>query len=218
MGLWATVNSAQATILSALLNIMAAIVGVILGWLLFSGKVASLRTAIDQSDKILTAHKTFTENEIGLISESLRTITESLRAITESVGTVQGRVAEIQAVQSANPESQGFVETDGAPREADDRRARLVESWDSVRARLEQIATREDIDGRTRAALARIDRRSYADLVRALSARGLLSSNEQLFVEAVAIWHQYRNGRRVPSDSDLARIQSIATQIGDSGS
>jgi hypothetical protein len=188
---WSALTEAQATIIAALLTIIAAVIGVGLGAWLFGGRVKDLDSAIKASEAILLTHK-------GAVETTLAEIRTQMASLSETIGQVRGTIAE---QQSANEDD------DGAPwREA-------REAWEAVRDELERIAAKPDIDGRRRAKYARLDRRRYQDLIASVGDDGYLAPNRPLYEEAVGLWVKYRNGRKNPTKADLARLKEIQGQL-----
>ncbi|MEQ8393962.1 hypothetical protein [Thalassobaculum sp.] len=191
---WATVTLPQATIVSGILTLAAAAFGVLLGWWLFSGKVKDLKSAIDESDNLIRDHRLRTE-------ETLQGVWDSLSSTMEILGQLRGSIGDLEAATSEELENAGQAATRDA----------LRDNWHSIRDSLERLAAYPEIDGRTRAKYGRIDRRRYRDLVNSLTADGALDhGTAQNYLEAVAIWHQYRNGRRDPSPEHAQRMEELA--------
>lgn len=186
-GFWASVTEPQATIIAAALTIVAAIAGVALGAWLFGGRVKDLGSAIEATDKILKAHK----SEVDV---TLTDIKAQIGSMVESLGQLRGNVGDLQSANE--PEGQNLW------RETRD-------AWEAVRDKLEQIAVRPDIDGRTRAKYARIDRRRYHDLIASIGNDGYLAPNRELYEEAIGLWMRYRNGRANPTRAHLNRLQEL---------
>src|SRR6478752_5499836 len=87
---WANVTDAQATIISAGLTVLAAIVGVALGWWLFSGRVKDLQGALEQSDALLLRHKAEVEDTLHAIATRLGVIDTQFAGIQEALGQLRG--------------------------------------------------------------------------------------------------------------------------------
>jgi hypothetical protein len=193
---WRSVTAPQATIIAAALTVFAAIVGVALGWWLFSGRVRSLKEALDKSDELLRRHA---EEVAGILAEVRQEVASSM----EGLGQLRGTVGDLQIASASEGVTEGQLAT----------RDEVQGNWNAIRDRLERIATEPAIDGRTRAKFARIDRRRYADLVDALAAKGLLDAHEGAFTEAVNLWQRYRNGKTTPTKANAARMAELREQL-----
>ncbi len=199
---WTGVTAPQATIISGLCTLAAALFGVLVGWWLFNGRVRDLKSAIEESDKLLKKHGTDVAEQLAGVRSQFEAFGGDFAAQMEVLGQLRSSVSDIQDATATEPEG------------ADADRKDLVRGlWYEVRDRLEALAADPVIDGRTRAAFARIDRRSYATLVAALDARGFLGGQRQLYLDAVALWSRYRNGRRRPTNVDMDRMQAIKDEV-----
>lgn len=203
-GIWASITAPQATIVSGLCTLAAALFGVLFGWWLFNGRVRDLKSAIEESDKVLVAHKSKVEEILGDVTTAVDGFKENFSAQLEALGQLRSSVSDIQdAAAPARDEG-----------EKPSAREELQSHWYAIRDRLETVAADPSIDGRTRAAFARIDRRAYADLVAALAGKGLLGNDTAAYLEAVSIWSRYKNGRRQPTPAHLKILASFRKQIG----
>ena len=177
---WSTATPPQATIISGALTVIAAIAGVGLGAWLFSGRVSDLKSALDESDRLVAEHRSAIEREVQDIREQVSGLTTSTLV---ALGEVRATLSDIEEADAPpQPVTQGGG------------RERLQEDWNAIRDSLEQLAADPLIDGRTRARYARIDRRRYADLINALAGDHRLGGSAAEFREAVGIWQRYRNG------------------------
>ena len=53
---WQSLTQGQGTVIAALITLIAALGGVVLGWLLFSGRVRSLETALSATESNVRSH------------------------------------------------------------------------------------------------------------------------------------------------------------------
>lgn len=199
---WAALTAPQATLLSGALTFLAAVIGVLLGWWLLSGKVKDLRTAVEESDKLLKEHSAAVAATLAELRGKVTELDSQFTTTIESLGQLRGAVGDIQAV--AAPEEAAPVE---ASREA------LRGAWEAIRDHLERIAANPEIDGRTRAKYGRIDRRRYLDLVGALDWDGQLGKQGDRYRDAVNLWQQHRTGRRAPTAKDCERMMRLRDEL-----
>lgn len=196
---WHALTEPQAIILSALLTIVAAVAGVSLGSVLFGNRVKNLQDALAASEALVKDHKSTVEAILTELRDKIRGLDAQFASTTESLGQLRGTVdyvANVSAGKSGNDEQAAT-------------RDQLRSDWESIRDKLERVAANPAIDGRTRARYGRIDRRSYTELVNALASDQALGNDAGDFREAVALWHQYRNGRRQPTAEAVARMSEL---------
>lgn len=188
----------QATLGSGALTFLGAVVAVVLGWWLFSGKVKDVKSALDASDKLLKDHQ-------ARVQQSLADIEEKLGGLAASIGRVQADVSDTQAVEQA-----GGPAVENQPEEVQLTFDDFAKSWVRIRDRLEDIASDSRIDGRTAAKYSRIDRRNYADLVSSLSSDGRLGELAPQFHQAARTWASHRTRRRMPPPDVIERMLELA--------
>ncbi len=186
---WRTVTDAQATIISALLTVFAAVSGVLLGSWLFGGRVRDLKGSVQETEEILKKHKDEVET--------------NLSALREGIGKLRGDVNDIQTVTVDE------ISSEGEERNRND----LRDSWIAIRDEIERIAAGKDIDGRTRAKYGRIDRRNYGVLIEALNKDGFLNNQAKSFLSAAALWQRYKSGRAIPSQNEVAEMQKYKNAL-----
>jgi hypothetical protein len=169
---------------------------VVFGWWLYSGKVTDLKSAVEQSDKILKEHKDSVEVSLSDLKVQFSTTIEAL-------GQLRGELGDFQSASVEEPENkdQAF------------NRDQLRTDWIAIRDQLEQIAADPIIDGRRRARYARIDRRRYLDLIEALADNDALNGNADSYKKAVAIWQKYKNGRRSPTKADVQTMSELRQTV-----
>jgi len=215
--LWQTLTAPQATIIASIIAVIGAIFGLLLGWWLLNGRVRDLKTAIDHAGTIIETHRANVDRTLRLVEEQISglrstvseleskivTVGTLLQPIVEGVGKIQGSVSDLQ---SSNDQE---VDVGGQPNP----QQTLREDWVSIRDKLEEMANDPAVDGRTRAAYARIDRRSYADLINAISKGNGNKPEMAKFREAVALWHKYRTGRSTPPRDDVEKMKKIRAEL-----
>lgn len=186
-----------------MITMIAAFGGVILGWRLFSGRVRSLETAINEADRQVGQHLRTVERSL---QEYVSIQNEQLASLSLQLGQLSGSVADLP---TSPPDR-----TEPAQQNARDN---MRESWARIRSRLEEIAANPEIDGRTRARYDRIDRRRYGELVNALHNDGRLGADTELYRTAVELWNRFRPGRATPSASEVQTMQEIAARLPPAG-
>jgi hypothetical protein len=215
---WNGMTEAQGTVIAAFLTIAAAVVGVLLGAWLFGGRVKSLEEAVQQTERLLQAHKaeveatlgglrrTLTETAQGIdqLEATLAELRQTLTTTVEGIGQLRGAVSEIPTSGVPVPEEQAGEWV---------RWEQLRDDWNSVRDELERRAADPVIDGRTRAKYGRIDRRKYYELIDALDADRNLAGQGRYFRQANELWQQFKNGRRIPSQAVLAQMRELKRRL-----
>ncbi|HEX3887475.1 MAG TPA: hypothetical protein VHW05_08255 [Phenylobacterium sp.] len=193
---WQTLSEGQGSVVSALITVVAAIVGVFLGWLLFSGRVKNLETALQASEESIQKHLHAVEHALTAHGA---TINDQLLGFSQQLVNIGSAVADIPTSPPEHiaPEEQRAQDT-------------LRDDWIRIRDRLEAIASDPQVDGRTRAKYARLDRRRYIDLVNALEQDG---KDVAGFRSAVELWQRFRTGRAIPAPADIARMRELADRL-----
>lgn len=203
---WLTnLTQPQATLGSAAITVFGAIIAVLIGWKLFSAKVRDMRSALTATEELLTEHQTRVQNTLADIEVKIGGLAASTGQLRADVSDNQALVEKVQPAELLEEREQ--IRTEGANFEA------FAASWTSVRDHLEDIAA--DIkDGRTAAKYARIDRRSYVDLVVALNRDSRLGENGQMYLEAAQIWASHRTRKRPLTIEVAQRMESFAQLVG----
>jgi hypothetical protein len=186
---WQSVTQPQATIIAGIFTMIAAISAVLIGSWLFSGRVRDLKGAVEETEKILLAHR----DEVNTTLAELR----------EGLGQVRGTVSDIQ---SATP-TEANSENEWAAWEA------LRDGWTEIRDELEHIAADPSIDGRTRARYGRIDRRQYWRLIEALKEDRRLGGAAGDFEAANTLWQRFKSGRKVPDRAAVQEMEEFRRRI-----
>ncbi|WP_146227516.1 hypothetical protein [Pseudoroseicyclus aestuarii] len=188
----------QATLGSGVITFLGAIAAVVLGWLLFSGKVKDIKSALDTTDQLLTAHQ-------ARVQQSLADVEEKLSSLTASTAQIRADVSDRQAIDEEEAEAPD-VQAGIHELNFED----LSFNWLKIRDRLEEIASDTRIDGRTAAKYSRIDRRKYADLVASLNKDGELGDKGEEFLEAAQIWASHRSRKKEPTQDSIQRMIDLA--------
>lgn len=194
--IWLSMNDAQATVIAACLTIIAALIGVLLGSMLFGNRVRNLKTALQK-----------TEDEVKAFGSRIE---EQLKDVEPQIAAVLKIVRELRTEAEDLPQSEEAPETHEA---AVVTRDNLKAVWHEVRDKIESIASDAAIGGRTRAKYSRFPRYSYEDLIRSMSQDGNLNGHAGLFLEANSIWQNYQRRPALPTQVEFNRLQQIRDEV-----
>ncbi|WP_156382233.1 MULTISPECIES: hypothetical protein [unclassified Aureimonas] len=207
--IWNGISEAQATIIAALITVLAAVVGVWLGSVLFAGRVRSLEDAIEKAEALLQAHQSSVDAKLIAIAARFESFDAMVSAMLQQVNTLGSAFNDLEASRTA-----AQLQLDPQTTEEIDSRESLKSNWIKIRDRVEEIASSPDIDGRRRARYGRIDRRMFYNLLDALTHDGYLGRDGDEYHEALELWHRYRNGRLTPSAEDVMRMENLSKKLG----
>jgi hypothetical protein len=201
--MWEAITEPQAIIISSLFTVIAAVIGVSLGGLIFGGRVNDLKGALDTSKEMIVSHEVSVNEKLSKILDRVTEVESQFRSTIEGIGQIRGSLVDIES-NSSGPVI--------APEQID-ARDRLRTDWISVRDAIERMATDPAKDGRTRAKYARIDRRQYRQLLESIhDDYGV--PNVSKFRRAIDIWQKYKNGRNSPTQDDLQEMSDIRNTVG----
>lgn len=189
----------QATLGASLITALGALAAIFLGWRLFSGKVRDMKSALDTTDRLLREHQ-------ARVQQSLADIEEKLGGLSASTAQIRADVSDKQALDDEKSANGKETPVKGAELTFDD----LSQNWHKIRDKLEEKAADSRIDGRTAAKYARIDRRSYADLVSSMNKDGNLGGEGEQFLSAAQIWSSHRTRKKVPSQEAIQKMIDLA--------
>jgi hypothetical protein len=196
----AEVISSATTLLSALL---VAIVAPLTFHLLTRGGVKGFNEAV--GDLKIAADRAKTQSDT--IGGSMGTIA-SVSARVNELGVLLASVQEALAnTQNTLLEGERTL-PDGEIRES------LRALWRTLQERVEQAASNPKIHGRTRARYARMDRRSYLNLIETLLDDGNLAGEREVWREAYGIWASAKNRTKVGED-ELSRMRVLEAALRD---
>lgn len=190
--MWATITEGQGAVVAAIITVVGAGIGVIIGARVFSGRVAKLEDAVEQSERCVEGHLQNISEKIADLDLVIATISGGLQKLKSDI--------EDTADDCVRPTPQDI--SSGADVDVRD-------FWRAVRDKIEDAASNSEIDGRTRAKYGRVDRRSYYDLIDKMEWDGWLE-NAGLYREAYQIWLKYKNGKKSVTRDDRARIQALS--------
>lgn len=189
----------QATLLASGVTAVGTLLAIFIGWLLFSGKVRDMKSALDATDSLLREHQV-------RVQQSLSDIEEKISGLSASTAQFRADVSDKQAQEEGEVAAEKGIKAEVAKLTFDD----LSQNWHRVRDKLEEVAADSRIDGRTAAKYARIDRRNYADLVSALNKDARLEDKGEQFLKAAQIWSSHRTRKKVPSQETIQQMIDLA--------
>lgn len=213
----------SAAIIQAASNIVIAIAGLMIDKTVlstFSSDVSVQKELIKNQLDIITSEIRLSRDNVNSLNISMGPLDDMISSIQNSIGKLRGQVDDLEANVLAHPEPPN---RDNAPRNNEplenrnvrdqpNNRQRLVDLWIPIRDQIEDAASDQKIDGRTRARYLRIRRNNYRYLVEVLIDEKKLPKNEN-YLEAARIWNRYRNGRAAIKAQDIDEMQRIVQQL-----
>lgn len=204
------VTPAQAELVSAAGGVVSVLLAAVLAPLVFHlitrKGVADFKAAIEDvttSARTVREHTSGMGEEINQLGEKLVEINALLSAVQKNQAVSQSKSEEEErAIEALTPESASGEQTP---------RAKLKEFWSRIRDRLEDVASDSAIDGRIRARYARIDRRDYQALVRALGSEGRLGSDQEKWLRSVFLWYKFRPNNQEIDPVELNELGELAS-------
>lgn len=181
---WRELTDAQATIISTLLTGLGILIGALLGIGVIGHQVTKAKKDLKEA-----------------ASKEIEKLQDLVRAIQVKTGELEGRSRDAEGAMG-----------DVAAETHNPLKDRAYKAWDVLRAKLEKTAARESIDGRVRARYARIDRRSYYDLARALHVDGQLEAPLSEWERAIGLWYAARRADS-PEPSLVAELERLASEL-----
>lgn len=214
MEYFAGLTAPQADVIVALLGLLSVLVGVTLAPVMFLlitrkgvtnfeaaiTKVTSSAKNVEGSVANVTTSVDLVSARAAEIVGDLDTLKATTLQINDLVSALQRSNAMVQARQDEEDE-QTNLETQTSTTASDDEQQNkeaMRALWADLQGLIEDSASDPDIDGRTRAKYARMDRRKYEDLAVTLFEDGRLPGTESQWRSAIDIWNKSkRNGHRV---------------------
>ena len=193
---WNNLTDGQGAVVAAILTIVAAVIGVIFGSILFGGKVRSLETALNATEENVRKFRETVERQMSDVEPQIATVLALVRDLQNT--------AEEVSIGRAAPQTMDAM----APT-----RDNLKAVWHEIRDKIEKTASSSQIGGRTRAKYGRFSRYSYEDLIKSMSRDGYVAGYEGAMLEANSIWQDYQRRSDTPSPEDFHRLQKLRDQI-----
>jgi hypothetical protein len=205
------VSAGQGSALSGFFTALGAILAVVTASTLLSGKVKTIKEAIDETEKHV-------EDAVANVLSSVKALEEQIGGLSTGLGRVQSDVAGLadSADDAAGMAHSSDDTVDEVANLNQSDRPELRDAWLRIRSELERRANADGLDGRTKASFWRIDRRNYDDLIDKIAdARNSPISPEEKsqFKDALTIWISYKNGRKKFELRDLEKLLAIEKSI-----
>ncbi|MEH6810040.1 MAG: hypothetical protein V7651_14375 [Hyphomonas oceanitis] len=206
MGWWEFIgqfNESQTAIVTTTMIIAGGAGGVVLGSLLFGGRVRDLQTALKSSIEAIEIHARETKDKLNEMNEQMASTMAALGQLRGAVSDIQSD-AEVAEEQNAQP-----AEQDNAIR-----RTQLKENWYAIRNELWRRANDPSIHGKTRTRYARYGNNELGDLLDAMAQDGHLDArSRQLFLGALELWTWHRNGRPHLTEQNVQSMREFKIQL-----
>ena len=185
-----------AMIIAALITIIGAAIGILLGSRLFGGKVKDLESALDASNAAV-------EDFRQQMTEKLSDVDEQLSATLEALTQLRGSVSDIRADVDEQDISAGH-----------EMRNTFKRHWYAVRDEIWKLSQDTSIHGKTRSRYARFTNNEIGALIDAMIADGNLSASDARALEdAHKLWVWHRNGKPEMTETDVNKMRDSALRI-----
>lgn len=197
-------TAGQGSALSGLFTATGAIGAILLAQHFFRSRIADLKSAVKETEAVVDQFRESMNDKLSKINEDVGSLNAALSGVQASVAQTQA------AIHEGNQDDGEAVPT--PPEDPRSTKERLSEEWHALVEHIERIASSPNIDGRTRAKYARIDRRSYYDLIGSLADDGRLSDLRPQADEAAQLWYANRRRQNV-ANSDVNRMAALKESI-----
>jgi len=195
----------QAQVITAALGFLSVILGAVLAPIVFFVLTRKGVTNFDEAIKKVTESAGLVKSRTDEIVSDLSNLKDTTLQINDFLAVIQRGNALVQARQEETAETQPEAEAVAATPISDDeqeRKDQMRSLWGELQGLLEDFAADPDIDARTRAKYARIDRRNYEELANALAMDGSLPGRLDQWKSAIDLWNvSKRNGHRVSQEA-----------------
>lgn len=212
---WTNVNDAQATIVSSGFTVLAAVIGVLLGGVLFGNRVRDLRSAVEETEKAAHSAQSF----ISELASKVDALSSQLSKLQSTALATDAKLSRQFVSQSTDEEALINDESDAnTPVEAEDIEfdtpagQRLKAAWKNIATELDLQMTSPEVDGRTRRRYLNIPRHNWTKLVGVLEREGVLKSDAAAFVEAARLWESNKRNLAQVSNEDAQRMEDLANK------
>ncbi|WP_131725423.1 hypothetical protein [Rhodobacter capsulatus] len=213
---WTNLSEAQAVLLSSILTMLAALLGVLLANFFLSGKVKSVEDAIAALNESV-------QSRLKNLDDTLQQLQTKSDVLDQLISALSSRIAQISEAQNESASSAEILseavsdelDTNTGTISQPEIREQVKEIWHSARDIVESIASDPKIDGRTRASYMRVDRRSYESLIAKLYKDNHLTEEQAGAVRAIyTAWNRVRPNRsQQPLKVDLEELKSQAKKL-----
>lgn len=206
MNYWEAIGQfeqSQTSIVTTFMLIVGGGLGVLLGSLLFGGRVKDLQSALDESKKAISEHGKETRDKLSEMNEQLASTMAILGQLRGAVADIQTDAAEAQDDTAPPAQHQNNV-----------LRAQLKENWYPIRDELWRKANSPSIHGRTRTRYARFGNNELGDLLSAMREdENLDERSTRLFRDALTLWNAHRNGRAALTEQAVQQMRELKLQL-----
>ena len=194
----------QGSALSGFFTATGAIGAIVLAQHFFKSRITNLQGAIEKTELVVQQFQASMAEKLAAIDRDVGSLNQALSGVQTAVSQTQAAIHENSQIddEEAPVAQQGNASF----------KEKLSQTWHELIEHIEQVASSPNIDGRTRAKYARIDRRSYYDLFGSLSDDGRLNGLQPQADEAAQLWYANRRRNVVPSE-DVDRMTQLRDQL-----
>lgn len=190
-------SEADGTVIGAIIGSIGTIIAVLIGARLLKGRVKDVESALETMKASIDTETVEMRSKFDELSTAMNSAIDKINILTATVDD------DTNATVVAEPEAAEVV----------DFRSELKRQWVRVRDKIESAASDPKIDGRTRAAYARRDRRQYWQIIGEVAADGNLPGDLAAYEEALQIWMAHKSGRTSIPNADVERIRGLADRV-----
>ena len=193
---WINLTEAQASLLSTAVLIVAGGFGVILGAMLFGGRVKNLKSALEASNEVIQKHQDEAKAQLKVMEEQMSATLGAVSQLRSSVFDLRTDVE------------------DKVTDEAGKMRQAFKNHWYAIRDELQRRAANPNIHGRTRARYASYSNNEIAALIEVMQKDGFLQSSQaNAFNDAHGLWTWHRNGKPNMTQADVQKMRELAIDL-----
>jgi polyhydroxyalkanoate synthesis regulator phasin len=207
MELWDAIGrfeDSQTQVLTTLLLLVGGGLGVWLGSMLFGGRVADLKSAIQETEEAVSEFKSSTMSQLEALQRQLDATMEQLTRARK----------EITDLAPQEPEA-AMIEPPIVPGAPQGDRAEFLRLWYAVRQRLRTLSQRAEIHGHRRNRYAKYNNNQIGVLIDDMRTDGELSEDvTSAFHDAHDLFAWHRNGRPNLTPNDVHQMGLFAARVG----